>query len=205
MRRAAPGLILTLAFVATCAAASDFNPLGFYVGAAAGQAHVRMDSSLTDTANNIDEHDTGWKATVGMRPLPIVGAEFEYLNFGSPHYSGVTGGLPTASGVMHSRAEALFGILYAPIPLPLLDVFGKLGVARLQNHANGEISPIFCPAPPLFPGCPFFANSSSTTSFAYGAGLLFKFGAAAVRGEYERIEASTGAPDMFTVGLSWTF
>jgi hypothetical protein len=44
-----------------------------------------------------------------------------------------------------------------------------------------------------------------STDFAYGAGTQAKFGAIAVRAEYERISASGGKPDIVSLGITWNF
>jgi len=186
--------------VSTTAFAED--TLGFYIGAAAGESDVRLDRSLTSTLNDVSEHHSGWKAILGIRPLPIVGAELEYLDFGNPSYT--SGASPTiTSGVVDAKAGALFGMVYAPIPVPFLDVYGKLGLTRLHNTANGEISGLFCPAG--FANCGLIAVNRTNTDLGYGAGVQFKFGAAAIRAEYERINSSIGDPDMASLGLTWTF
>jgi opacity protein-like surface antigen len=181
------------------------EPLGLYVGAAAGSADVRADARLTATPYDISRTATGWKAMLGIRPLPIVGAEFEYVDFGDPNYRQSDGAPTTTTGNVRSRTETLFGLLYAPIPVPFLDVFAKAGAARLQTKVHYEISPLFCPLSTVDPGCPFFSTSASSTDFAYGAGVQLKFSALAVRAEYERINSGLGAPDLLSLGLTWTF
>jgi hypothetical protein len=93
----------------------------------------------------------------------------------------------------------------APIPVPFLDVFAKAGAARLQTKVHGEILGLFCPLTAVAPGCPFFSASESTTDFAYGVGVQLKFSALAVRAEYERIDSGLGAPDLLSLGVTWTF
>jgi len=70
---------------------------------------------------------------------------------------------------------------------------------------NGTIFGIFCPLPTYFPTCPNFANSRTGTDLGYGAGVQFKFAAAAVRAEYERVNSSNGSPDMVSLGFTWAF
>ncbi len=176
--------------------------LGLYIGAAVGESDVRLDRSLTSTLNDVSEHHSGWKAIVGIRPLPIVGAELEYLDFGNPSYASDVS--PTITGgVVNAKAEALFGMVYAPIPISFLDVYGKLGLTRLQMDANGAISGLPCPSNPVH--CGVIAVSRTNTDLGYGAGVQFKFGAAAVRAEYERINSSIGDPDMVSLSITWTF
>lgn len=67
-------------FITSGTTAAD--PLGFYLGAAAGQATIRVDhaalneigdSSVLSDAFGFSAHDTGWKITAGFRPVPFIG------------------------------------------------------------------------------------------------------------------------------------
>jgi opacity protein-like surface antigen len=206
MKKHLPNLAaLLIVASAFCTPAIAQEPLGLYLGAAAGSADVRADAHFADTLNDISRTATGWKAMVGIRPLPIVGAEFEYVDFGDSNYRQSDSVPTTTTGNVRSRAETLFGLLYAPIPVPFLDVFAKAGAARLQTKLHGFLSPVFCPNSTVDPGCPFFSGSASTTDFAYGAGVQLKFSALALRAEYERINSGLGAPDLLSLGVTWTF
>src|SRR5580704_16774673 len=112
-------------------AAGD-DPFGFYVGGALGHATLRtgnipfLQELLGTTPAAISEHDTGWKAVMGVRPLSMVGAELEYIDFGRGN-----GTIPSTfqignvQGDLRAHAGALFGVGYLPLPLPLLDVYAK--------------------------------------------------------------------------------
>jgi opacity protein-like surface antigen len=194
--------LLAFTCAATCATVQAADSLGFYIGGAVGQADVRVDSSLASTSSDVSEHHAGWKAIVGVRPLSFVGAELEYLDFGNPSYAFATPP-PTTMGAVDSKAAALFGVLYVPIPVPFFDVYGKVGVARLRTDVNGMITGLFCPV--SLPNCGTIAISRTDTDLGYGAGVQFKFASAAVRAEYERIDSSNGSPDMLSLGFTWTF
>jgi hypothetical protein len=81
--------ILLLSFGTTCAstrAVAD-DPLGFYVGAAIGEAHVRTAKEVigdTDYDYQFDEQHSAWKVTAGIRPISPLGIELEYIDFGNP-------------------------------------------------------------------------------------------------------------------------
>jgi opacity protein-like surface antigen len=198
MKRAMLLFAFVVTLVAACGTSEAADLLGPYIGGAVGGSTVRVDQSIAGTPNDVTERHTGWKAMVGIRPLSMVGAELEYLDFGNPSY---TDG--AATGVIDSKAVALSALLYAPIPLPVFDLYGKLGVARLQTDVNGHVAGLFCPVG--FPDCGTIAVSRHDTSVAYGAGVQFKFAPVAVRAEYERVETSHSSPDMFSLGLTWTF
>jgi opacity protein-like surface antigen len=188
-----------LALASQSARAAD--PLGFYLGGAIGQANVRLDQSVSDTATSFDEHHSGWKAMIGFRPISVVGAELEYIDFGKPNTTN-TSATGTTQTEAQSKAAALFGMVYLPLPVPFLDVFGKAGYSRLQTTA--DVVGIQCMSGAEHCGN-LFALNRTDARLAYGAGAQLKFASVAIRAEYERIDASTGDPDMLSLGLTWGF
>jgi outer membrane immunogenic protein len=201
--------ILLLAFGATGAStpvlADDL--LGFYVGAAVGEAHVRTAKDIngdTDYDYHFDEQHGAWKMVVGFRPISPLGIELEYIEFGNPSSGPSNTGLGGLSKA-DQKAATLFGLGYLPLPVPFLDVYGKLGIARLHTTTT-EVSPIpLCPAGLTSCSPTTFSMSDSSTNFAYGAGVQGKIGSLAIRAEYERINASGGNPDIFSLGVVWIF
>jgi hypothetical protein len=206
------GLLMTLAVAgAGLASVPAFaeNPLGLYVGASLGESTVRSGNYGYDGYNNFfgyGDHHFAWKAVAGVRPLSLIGAELEYIDFGHPGSDG--GGYYNSyyyyGADSHPRAIAAFSVGYLPLPLPFLDVYGKVGAARLHTNVNGFDGP----------GC--YANQPCTqnavpsesvwdTRFAYGAGVQSKIWGVALRAEYERIRSPFGDPDMLSVGATWTF
>jgi opacity protein-like surface antigen len=197
---------------AASAAASAENLLGFYVGGSLGESTVRSDNNFTggfgccDGYYNDPRHHFAWKAIAGIRPISIVGAELEYIDFGHP---GGDGGY-YSSGYnygpdSHPRAIAAFGVGHLPLPLPFLDIFGKAGAARLHTNVNG-FDGSTCVFNQTYPQCGSI-NSQGTwdTRFAYGAGVQSRIWGLSVRAEYERINSQFGDPDLFSVGATWTF
>jgi opacity protein-like surface antigen len=211
--RAASGLLLTIALGVTAEPARAADPLGVYIGVAIGQADVRA-NELAFAGNPLgtgavplafDEHHTGWKVLVGLRPVSIIGAELEYVDFGHPSAVPPLGSLLGIQADAHPKATTLSGIIYAPLPLPLLDLYGKVGLARLQTTVHATLICLAggdCPPTPFIPP---FALSKTNTSLAYGAGAQVKLSAFALRLEYERISASGGDPDLLSLGLTWRF
>lgn len=190
MKSYAFGLALTLASGCACAASSDFGALGLYIGGAAGQSNLQGDllSFSSDCGPSscavalrplrFSRHATGWEAIAGLRPWPLFGAEAEYIDFGSTGTTQVFRN-STANelgvwldGTAHPTAAALFAVGYLPMALPHLDVFAKVGMAKLRIHDNfsGELG---CGEQP---GCdPLDSLQSSERGTharpAYGAGL----------------------------------
>jgi opacity protein-like surface antigen len=197
---------------AACGSACAADPLGLYLGAGVGHSQVRNDVQFVGASGalGLSEGATGWKAIVGIRPLSIIGAEVEYLDFGSASGSVnipatvTTGGL-NATATSHPKAPAVFAMGYLPIPLPYLDIFAKAGVAELKSSVNASARAT-CP---IGLNCiqiviPPYSASSSSTRFAYGAGVQVKLASLAVRAEYERIHSSNGDPDLLSLALTWS-
>ncbi len=183
--------------------------LRLYVGAAIGQSDVRASKEIngdTDFDFDFDARHAGWKATVGVRPIAPLGAELQYIDFGNASNANAVGGFGGLSQV-DEKAVTLFGLGYLPIPVPFLDVYGKLGIARLHAAAT-EVPPV--PSCPLYidfcsPASAAFKISSSTTGVAFGAGVQGKIASLAIRAEYERINAAGNRPDLLSLGITWTF
>jgi hypothetical protein len=202
---------MTLSALIACAAstaASADNLLGFYVGAGAGESTVRSDTGFDPYyPSDSHPHHTAWKLLTGIRPIPFVGAEAEYIDFGHPgsaDASTVVGAGYYGYGAdTHPKAGILSGVGY--LPLPFLDVFAKVGMARLETNINtyGEactgVVGGTCGGPVLS------RQSAWETRVAYGAGVQAHFLGLAVRGEYERISSTFGDPDAFMVSATWTF
>ena len=200
--------------IGTACAADDL--LGLYVGGAVGRSDMHLLNSWTGTFTDADEvvvHHTAWSASVGVRPLHLLGVELQYLDFGSVDWNRATQvgsvNLPTDNVATHTNAEALSAVLYAPIPVRFFDVYAKVGPAHW--HSNVDINDHFyfleCPANSIarLIGCEPVALKEGGTNLAYGAGLQFKLGQAALRAEYERIEANPEYPYIYDLGFTWTF
>ena len=163
--------------------ASDFNPLGTYVGASIGEGRDMAGDAL------------GWKILGGLRPLSFLGAEAEYVDFGS---SNTEGGLYRLAARAHG--EAVFAVAYLPFPLPRVDPFVKAGWSHVDAHASGTLS---CPAPEF---CIVALNETSHDSgFAYGAGLQAHLAHLRIRAEYERTSDTMENPSLLSIGANWTF
>lgn len=204
--------LAALACALSSAAFAD-NPIGLYVGAGVGASNVNNNNY--DYPNGYDggfrDHDAAWKVMVGVRPVPLIGAELEYLDFGSGHGSNGFYGVNDYydyGAFSHPKAEVLYGVGYLPLPLPFLDVFGKVGVAHLQTDISYQTCTSTVPVAGGGLTCNGLTTSridQSDTNFAYGAGVQTKFQDFAFRVEYERIQSNYGNPSSVMVGLTWTF
>lgn len=175
-------------------------PLGLYVGGAFGRSNVRVDSTETRNLFSFNESHAAWKALVGIRPIAPLGAELEYIDFGHPARS--IGGI---SEDARARAAGVFAVGF--LPIPVVDVYGKAGVARLQTIAKGTLQTL----QPTGQVCSnssvncLFDSDHTDTRFAYGGGVQVKVLRVGVRAEYERISAPGGDPSLLSLGLTWTF
>lgn len=202
---------------ATAVARADDLP-GFYVGAAFGQAHVRVrPGNVIPNANGpvpgLDMTHSAFKAIVGVRPLPFLGAEVSYMDFGKT--SSRTG--QTIQGVQtvvveseqaSQKGESAFALLY--LPVPVIDVYVKVGLARITTDYGVTYlgtTPGVGTCAMNVPNCGTAlltaSRDSTDTGFAYGAGLQWKLGQWAVRGEYERFDAAGANPSLFSIGMTY--
>jgi hypothetical protein len=177
--------------------------VGLYVGAAIGQGHVDESASYPTIANphpgEFRENHAAFKVMVGVRPISLLGAELTYIDFGHP--SGDIFQFPANASL---RGPAAFGTLY--LPVPVIDVYVKAGIARLQSTLSGFFpngDQVCGPGEPC--GASPFRLNRTNTSGAGGAGAQYKLGSWAVRAEYERFNAAGGNPSLLSVGVTWTF
>jgi len=199
-------LVLAGIGAATVAAAGPLdNPAGFYVGAGVGASNVGSNGYGYDGYYAYNHDETAWKVIAGVRPIGPLGAEIEYIDFGraddypSYGYDGYEfNGQSTAS-----KATVVFAVGYLPLPIPFLDIYGKAGVARLQQDSTTYYDA--CQPPTLCVAPSAYRSDDWSTNFAYGAGVQTKWLGLAVRAEYERISTSGRDPDALTVSATWTF
>jgi OmpA-OmpF porin, OOP family len=170
-------------------AAWAVDPLGFYVGAGVGDSTLQSNSAPF-IPTSVEQHPTGWKLFGGWRPTGMFGAEAEYVDFGSK--SGSSG---SSSQQASGDAVAAFLVGYLPVPLPMLDVYGKVGLGNVhRNFSNTPGNGV----------APVGLNDSSTV-FAYAAGVQVKFGAPAVRLEYQGFTTSGGDQALLSLDFAWNF
>jgi opacity protein-like surface antigen len=199
----------------SCTATQAADVLGLYVGGSAGQGRVATGTLESPAPNFVPAlgdfraTHSAFKVVAGVRPLSLIGAEVAYVDFG--HASRPLGAWPvgnftySAAGDVRLSGSAAFGILY--LPIPVVDVYAKAGMARLKTTANVTVQvvgPVLCPT--TDPNCRFTRQSSRTdTGFAAGAGVGFKLGPVAIHAEYERFSTSGAFPALTTLGVTYTF
>jgi Outer membrane protein beta-barrel domain len=200
--------LMAICALGACAASTTAlaeNPIGLYAGAGVGYSTIRSDDPAFGLPGYYNDHQTAWKGIVGIRPLPIVGAEFEYIDFGQPNTHHGSYFDTNYYGLdSHPRAAALFGVGYLPLPVPFLDIFGKVGVARLKTDVTSTVTSN-CGTNTCLGTITTFRHDQTDNKLAYGVGVQSKVWGVAFRAEYERISSSFGDPDAVTVSATWTF
>jgi opacity protein-like surface antigen len=203
LRNAVAGLLVGTATAVISTPARADNLLGLYIGGGVGESHVRNDFSAFSNVSGFVENHTGWKALIGVRPIPIVGAELEYTDFGHPGLSAATSPIPglVYNADVSQRAGSLFGLVYWP--LPILDLYAKAGLSELHTSLKATVTCPTCASSPI--SLSNYSQDSTTARFAYGAGAQVKLFGLAARAEYEQINAPGGSPDLYSLILTWTF
>jgi hypothetical protein len=176
---------------------------GVYAGLSVGHVDSDVEGvSLPQPfqiTTSVDDKDTGFKLSVGLRPLDWVAVEMGYVNFGEVSTNTTVTGLP---GAISTRTKLtgfdVVGLLFAEVGP--VDLFAKGGLIRWD--ANLRISS------PLV----FTTNRASDngTDAVFGAGAQMHFGSLAGRLEYEYFNigdsnGSGGKPKMISVGVTYTF
>lgn len=178
MRKA---LLFGAALAAAAGAAHADPALGVYVGAGAVQSDA--DHVLN---TNLDIHDERYKFFAGIHPpASPLGFEAQYVDFGSRD---------RGAERAQSDAWAFDAVATVPLPLPLLQLYGKAGLAR--DEVSGTV---------LARGSPE-REDDDASQFTYGAGVQLQAGAFGVRLEYEHFPLiHTDGANVYTLGVLFSF
>jgi hypothetical protein len=194
----------------SAAAAADL--LGLYVGGAVGETQIRINQTEAGNPVGLDAHQLGWQVSIGIRPLDMVGAEVEYIDLGHPSGAPADSYITPALAHLDLRLHGVgaFAVGYLPLPIPLLDVFGKAGVAHLNSSVRDRYNGITSDIDPCTGGnfsCGGGSYSRSDTHFAWGVGAQSKLPITQlrIRVQYERYTADDDKQSLFSVGLNWSF
>jgi opacity protein-like surface antigen len=191
-------LLMALAVLAGAGAArADDTDYGYghgllYIGA--GVSNNKVDN-ITHTGVSFGDIDkTSWKVFAGVRPLRFLGIEADYLDLGN-HTQSIIAGTTSAD----AKAFAGYGVLFLPLPVPWLDIYGKAGAARweLNTNAGAAGNP---------PSGSLFDISDRGTEFAWGLGAQAHMGMLGGRLEYERFDIPhTNGAEVFSLSLVLSF
>ena len=167
--------LLLLAFGAGAARADDL----LYLGAGITRNSVK---DIAQTAS--DFNTTSWKVLAGFRPISWFAAEADYIDLGSE-----TTSFTNANAHLQYKAFTGYAVGFVPLPVPFVDVFGKVGLARWSSSGSNV----------ALPGN-FFSLSDSGTEFAWGIGAQAHMGSLGVRLEYESFSIpNTNGANVFSL------
>jgi hypothetical protein len=153
----------------------------FYLGAGLSNDNLR-DIAATNSSLN----STSWKVWAGLRPISMLAVEANYIDLGSESVAAPGGGTTHLS----YKAFAAYAVGYAPIPIPWVDVFGKVGLARWTSSGSSSLG-----APPGL-----FSASDNGTQFAWGIGGQVHVGNVGARLEYENFSIrNTGGANIVSL------
>jgi hypothetical protein len=182
MRKLLPALALALG--ASVAHADDGM---LYIGAGLTNDNLR---DIAATNSNLDS--TNWKVWAGVRPISLFAVEADYMDLGSQDVSTLVPGQGTNTTHLSYKAFAGYAVGYVPIPVPYLDVFGKVGVARWTSSGSTSFS---TPAA-------LFSLSDNGTQFAWGVGGQVHVGNFGGRLEFENFSIrNTGGANLVSLSV----
>lgn len=148
-----------------------------------------------------DEDTSGFKLIGGVRPLDHLAIEANYVDLGS---SGAELSIVCAAAIgfpcpnqasIDGRAVSVSVLGF--VTLPLVDLYGRLGVARWE--ADGDVR---------FTGAGSGLTMPKTregTDPTVGVGVQFRFASMALRAEYEYFEILDDSAAAISVGFTYTF
>ena len=163
----------------------------FYLGAGV------TSNSLTTLQTNLN--NKSWKAFAGVRPWKWVAVELDYIDLGSgdsTQFSNASYGTTHADG----SAWAAYAVGFLPVSLPMVDFYGKAGVARWKLNST-----IFFTY--QFP--PYDASTTSASSIgtdlAWGVGVQAHFSIVGVRLEYEGFNVNSNGAKVASLSAFLNF
>lgn len=159
-------LLVPMALCAASPAAFAKEPSlqGFYMGGSIGNATVEFKDD--ETREQFDGDDTGFKIIAGYRIMDYLAVELNYSDFGKPKDQIFGVELETDYA---ATSVSVLGLL----PLQDFDLFGRLGLARLDADFS-------------VPGAPG-SDSDHSTEPVFGIGAQWRAENLAVRVEFEGI------------------
>jgi len=161
--------------VGVALADDDSGQFGLYAGGSVGPSSERF----RPDAYSLRAQNTGYQAELGFRPIDFVAAEFDYVNFGRAY-----------GGVNYADTDGVGVSVLGFLPIPLVDVFGRVGVTDLRTDVSS----------------PYQSFHRSGADLSYGVGAGMHWGSLGARVEYQRFDLSIASTMSLTlIGVTWTF
>jgi opacity protein-like surface antigen len=137
-----------------------------------------------------DRRDKGWKMFAGYRVYRVLAFEASFIDFGK---RSLTATLGPESTTVRARGSAFSADAVVMIPLGWLEVFGKVGIAKVKAQS----------ADTTLSGTTFKLGKNDNEAHV-GLGLNYRFSSEwDVRAEFERIRDSR--IDFFSIGLQYRY
>lgn len=172
-------ILLSAALLAASALPVHAADNGIYVGAAIGQANLKVDNIDGFDEFDFDGDDTAYKLIAGIRPLDWLAVEASYVNFGEPDDN-------IAGFDVEADGDGISAFAVGFLPVGPVDVFGKVGLLTWDSKIAGF--------------------DQDGTDFAYGAGVQFRVLGLGIRAEYERFDVEdVDTLDLLSIGVTYTF
>jgi hypothetical protein len=206
-------VVSVLGFMCLEPAFAQSNPFGLYTGLGVGRSTIGKGFDVFDPyyfgATPFAKSELGWKALIGVRPIPWVGGELEYIDFGTSRADSgpapVVGGFNNGQflgGRATDRAGAIFAVGYLPVPPGWPELFGKVGWARLWGSYSYTSE--------SYLGTSYISQTADSRGLAFGAGVQMHLGGLGVRAEYERVEGTQNygpheEPTLISASVFWSF
>jgi hypothetical protein len=174
-------ILLTVLMLRATAARADNG--SFYLGAGVTSNSLTDDTYFLQT----DLKNNKWKAFAGVRPFKWVAIEAEYIDIGSGGNS-LNGNDDYNTTHADSSAWAAYAVGFLPVPLPVVEFYGKVGIAR--SKLNSSLSTFIKDFPPSPSNPETTSTSSAGTGLAVGIGVQAHISIVGVRLEYEAFEVN---------------
>lgn len=182
-------LLLTVVLALGAGVAQADNGM-LYVGAG-----LTNDNLRDIEATNSNLNSTSWKVWVGLRPISLFAIEADYIDLGSQSVSSVTFAESVNTHLSY-KAFTGYAVGYLPIPVPYLDVFGKVGLARWTSSGSSLVGSDAVGQSGLF------SLSDNGTQFAWGVGGQVHVGNFGGRLEFENFSIrNTGGANLVSLSV----
>lgn len=206
-------VVSILGFMCLEPAFAQSNAFGLYAGLGVGRSTMGNGFDVYAPyefgATPLAKSELGWKALIGVRPIPWLGGELEYIDFGTSRTGAepatIVGGFNNGQflgGSGTDRAGAAFAVGYLPVPSGWPELFGKVGWARLWGSYSYTSD--------SYLGTAYTSQTADSRGLAFGAGVQMHFGGLGVRAEYERVEGTQNygpheEPTLISASVFWSF
>lgn len=146
------------------------------------------------TSHGPEDEGKGFKAIVGARPVDRFAIEANYVDLGETSVTLLVAcpaipGFPCPDEETFD-AQAVSVSVLGMLALPLVDLYGRVGVARWETERQVRFGAL---------------QERSGTDATYGLGLQARVGSFALRAEYERFRFGGDDMGSLSVGFTYTF